>query len=279
MRGVAWVQTVTKPGHPGVGWGMITLRLLCGAIVIFLILPIFIIIPISFSSSLYLEFPPKGFSLQWYQDYFGGPGWVQATLLSVEVASVVMILATILGTLSAFGFVRGRFPGKGLIYGFILSPLIVPSIITAIAVYFLYASLRLVGTALGMILAHTVLAIPLVVVIVSATLAGFDTSLERAAMSLGANPLQTFRRVTLPIISPGVFTAAIFAFLTSFDEVVIAIFIAGTRAVTLPKKMWEGVWLEINPTIAAVSSFLIVLTVLILVTTELLRSRMARLSG
>lgn len=261
---------------PSVPWW---LRLVCGLVLLFLVIPVFVVVPISFSAAPYLEFPPRELSLQWYREYFFGRGWLPATVLSFQVATVVTLVATVLGTAASFGLVRGTFPGKGLVYGLLLSPLIVPAIVTAIAVYFLYARLRLVGSWSGLVVAHTVLTVPIVVVIVSAALRGFDVTLERAALSLGASPLQAFRRVTLPLIAPAVVTAALFAFLMSFDEVVVAIFIGGTHAVTLPKKMWEGIRLEITPTIAAASSLLILLAITLVVTTQLLRQRMARLNA
>ena len=242
-------------------------------VLFFLVFPIFVVIPISFSGASYLQFPPRTLSLRWYEAYFGGRGWVDSTVLSFRIALVVLVLATALGTAAAFALVRSNLRGKNVLYAALLSPIIVPSIITAIAVYFLFAPLRLVGNWWSLVLAHTVLAIPLVVVVVSASLTGFNVVLERAAMGLGAPPWVALRRVTLPIILPGIATAALLAFLASFDEVVIAIFLSGTDAVTLPKKMWEGVWLEISPVIAAASSIVIALTIVLFITLEVLRRR------
>lgn len=244
-----------------------------GLVLFFLIFPIFVVIPISFSSANYLQFPPKSLSLRWYEAYFGGRGWVEATMLSFKVAAVVTIFATTLGTAAAFSLVRSNLPGKKLIYGALLSPIIVPSIITAIAIYFLFAPLHLVGNWWGLVLSHTVIAIPLVIVVVTASLSGFNVVLERAAMGLGAPPWLALWRVTLPIIAPGIATAALLAFLASFDEVVIAIFLSGMDAVTLPKKIWEGVWLEITPVIAAASTLVIGFTVLLFLAIEFLRRR------
>jgi ABC-type spermidine/putrescine transport system permease subunit II len=250
-----------------------------GAVLFFLVFPIFVVMPISFSAANYLQFPPRSLSLRWYDAYFGGRGWVDATLLSVRVAAVVTVLSTILGTAAAFGIVRSDFPMKKAVYGALLSPLIVPSIITAIALYFLFAPLHLVGNFWGLVLAHTILALPLVVVVVTASLRGFNMALERAAMSLGAAPWTALRRVTLPILAPGIATAALLAFLASFDEVVVAIFLSGTDAVTLPKKIWEGVWLEITPVIAAASSVVIAITIALFVVLELMRRRSERTTG
>jgi putative spermidine/putrescine transport system permease protein len=245
-------------------------------VLFFLVFPVFVVAPVSFSSAKYLQFPPPGWSLQWYQNYFERPGWVPATFVSIRVAVITTILATVLGTAASLALVRGRFPGKNAVNSFIVSPLIVPGIIVAIGVYFFYAQARLVGNPLGLALAHTALALPFVVTNVSATLQGFDERLEYAAMNLGANHWQTFWRVTLPIIRPGVFAGALFAFITSFDELIVALFVSGTGAVTLPRKMWDSLRQEIDPTIAAVSTILIVISVVILLSAELLRQRSER---
>lgn len=245
----------------------------CGLVFLFLILPIFIVIPISFSSATYLQFPPPGFSLKWYYNYFSSRTWIDATILSLQVASMSTIIATTLGTLLALFIVRGNLKGKNLIFFFTVSPMIVPLIIIAIAIYFFYAKLHIIGTVSGLVAAHTVLAIPYVLVIVSTTLKGFDETLERASLSLGANPLKTFFLITLPVIKPGLISAALFAFIVSFDELVLAIFITGTSAVTLPKRMWEGIRFEIDPTVAAVSSLLIVLSTTLLVLVTFIRKK------
>jgi putative spermidine/putrescine transport system permease protein len=256
--------------------GRLVLWLVVGVVLLYLIFPVFIVAPVSFSSAKYLQFPPPGWSLQWYQNYFDRPGWVPSTLLSIRVAVAVAILATVLGTAASLALVRGRFPGRDAVNSFIVSPLVVPGIIVAIGIYFVYAQAKLVGNPLGLVFAHTALALPFVVTNVSATLHGFDERLEFAAMNLGANRWQTFRRVTLPIIRPGVFAGALFAFITSFDELIVALFISGSGAVTLPRKMWDSLRQEIDPTIAAVSTVLIAVSVVILFTAELLRQRSER---
>ena len=245
--------------------------LLCAFIFLFLILPTFVIIPISFSSAKFLQFPPQGFSLQWYADYFGSRTWVSATILSFQVAILTMLCATFLGTLASLALVRGNFKGKKLIYAMLLSPLVIPVIIVGVSLYYFFSWLHLIGTMWGLVMAHTCLALPFVVVNVTATLQGFDITLERAALSLGASRLTTFMKVTFPLIRPGVITGALFAFITSFDEVVIAIFITGSRAVTLPRQMWDGIRISINPTISAVASLLIVFSIFLLLSTEMLR--------
>jgi putative spermidine/putrescine transport system permease protein len=259
-----------------ISWGRVLLWVLVAIVLAYLVFPVFIVAPVSFSSAKYLQFPPPGWSLQWYENYFARPGWVPATFVSIRVAIITTILATTLGTAASLALVRGRFPGRNAINSFMVSPLVVPGIIVAIGIYFFYAQVRLVGNPLGLALAHTALALPFVVTNVSATLHGFDERLEYAAMNLGANRWQTFRRVTLPIIRPGVFAGALFAFIVSFDELIVALFVSGSGAVTLPRKMWDSLRQEIDPTIAAVSTILITLSIVILLAAELLRQRSER---
>jgi putative spermidine/putrescine transport system permease protein len=253
---------------------------LCGAVFVFLIVPVLVVVPMSFSSSRYLQFPPPGLSLRWYANYLGDPEWTGATIRSLIVAALVTGICTVAGTAAALGLVRGTFRGKQLVNSLIVAPMVVPVIIVAIALYFFYAPFKtwgmpLIGTVPGLVIAHSLLALPLVVINVSATLKGFDRNLEMASQNLGASPLTTFRRVTLPLIRPGIVSGALFAFITSFDELVIAIFISGSTARTLPVKMWEGIRLEIDPTIAAVSSLLIAVSVALLLAVALLRRERA----
>jgi putative spermidine/putrescine transport system permease protein len=242
------------------------------AILGFLALPLVVVIPISFSAAKYLTFPPPGWSTQWYGRYFGSREWMSATWRSVEVAALTTLAATAVGTGAALAL-RRQFRWKSLVSLIIVAPMVVPVIIVAIAIYGLYARLQMVGTLHGLVLAHTVLAVPFVVVVVAATLRGFDETLELAAQNLGANRWQTFRLVTLPLIRPGIISAALLAFITSFDEIVIAIFISGARAPTLPKQMWDGIRTEIDPTVAAVSTLLIVVTTVVMASITLVRRR------
>jgi putative spermidine/putrescine transport system permease protein len=265
-------SALKRPGAVGVWVGTIA-----ALVLFYLIFPILIIVPLSFSSAKYLSFPPPGFSLQWYQNFFGRSDWLDAVWLSIWIGLIVMVLATGLGTPAALGLVRGRFPGKTSINAFILSPLIAPVIIVAIGVYFFYAQVGLIGTPIALILVHTCLAVPFVVINVSATLQGLDERLEYAAMNLGATPWGTFWQVTLPIIRPGVLAGALFAFISSFDELIVALFISGSTAVTLPRKMWQSIRFEIDPTIAAVSTILIAFTGALFLATELFRRRSERL--
>lgn len=229
----------------------------------FLMLPLLIVFPISFSSSSYLRFPPPGLSLRWYQAYLQDPVWIDATLRSLKIATVTTVLATLLGTLLAFSIVRGRYWGRDAVNQLAALPIIVPTIVYSIAVYGLFSQLKLIGLWQGIALAHTVYAIPFVTIIVTAGLRTFDIAQEQAAMGLGASRLTAVRRVTLPQIRPSLVSAAFLAFIASFDELVIAMFLGGSN-MTLPKKMFDNILLEIDPTIAAVSVLKITLVSLIL---------------
>ncbi|MFQ5984525.1 MAG: ABC transporter permease [Alphaproteobacteria bacterium] len=255
------------------------LRVFCVLVFVFLVAPVFVIWPMSFSSAQFLEFPPPGLSLQWYDEYFHDVDWLSATRSSFMVALAATVCATVLGTVASMGIVRGRFRGKNLLMAFLISPMVIPLIITATGLYFMYSQLGWVESFHGMVIAHTVLATPFVVVVVSATLQGFDPTLERAAASLGASPVTTFFRVTFPVIAPGVVSGALFAFITSFDEVVVALFLSGIEWRTIPVKMFEGIRYEINPTITAVATMVTLIAVFVLTTVELLRRRSERLRG
>jgi len=252
----------------GDGRGRAALDLYAGAVFFFLILPTFVVVPISLSAGDFLAFPPPGWSLKWYVSYFSQPPWLHATLLSFQVAVVTMLASTVLGTLAAYGVLRGRLRRRALVVSLMISPIIVPPIVIGVAIYGLLAQWNLIGRFLGLVIGHAIGSIAYVMVIVSATLAGFDRSLERAAMSLGAGPLLTFRRVTFPLIRAGVLSGAVFAFIHSFDEVIITMFISGVHVQTLPLKMWEDIRNQIDPTIAAVSSMLILLPVAWLIVLE-----------
>jgi putative spermidine/putrescine transport system permease protein len=251
----------------------IVLIVFTAGVLIFLVLPVFVIIPISFSSARYLTFPPPGLSLQWYQQYFSNQDWISATLQSFKVGLGAVAVCLSLGVPLAYALVRTHFRGKFFVDALVISPMIMPAIILAIGDYLLFVRLKLVGTTLALILGHAVIALPFMVVNVRATLKNVDPGLERAASSLGAAPLTVFLTVTLPLMMPGVIAGALFAFITSFDEVVIALFVSGPLTQTLPMRMWSGLRYEIEPTIAAVSSLLIALATLILVVTQFRRDR------
>jgi putative spermidine/putrescine transport system permease protein len=230
----------------------------------FLIMPIFIIIPISFSSSQYLTFPPPGLSLQWYDNFFTNSQWTDALLQSLKVASCTTVLALILGIMAAKGLLKATFKGKHLLNELFLLPMIIPTIIVAIALYRFESILSITGTTFGLVCAHTVLAMPFVITTVLSRLASLDPNLEFAAQSLGANRVQTFYMVTLPIIKPAILSATMFAFATSFDELVVTIFIAGVNGTTLPKQIWDGVRTQLDPTITSISSILIISVITIM---------------
>jgi putative spermidine/putrescine transport system permease protein len=244
-----------------------------GLILLFLALPIVVVMVVSFSSATYLTFPPPAFGLRWYRAYFGSDDWLRSTWLSLWVGAAVVVLATFLGTLAALGIARLPKAMRMVASALILSPLIVPAIVVAIGIYYAFARYGLVGSPVGLILAHTCLAVPFVVTSVSASLAGIDPRLEQAALNLGATPSSTFFQITLPLIRPGILVGALFAFITSFDELIVALFISGSGAVTLPRRMWDDLLFQIEPTIAAVSTLTIVLTAALMGCAHVLRKR------
>jgi putative spermidine/putrescine transport system permease protein len=243
------------------------------AVFAFLVVPLLVVVPVSFSSGMYLQFPPPGFSLRWYEDYFGDPQWIDATVLSIEIALCVVVLAVAIGALAALAIVRLPFPGIGLVRMVLMTPLIVPSVVVAIAVYSVYVSLHLIGSFLGIVLAHTILALPFTIVLMVAGFQRVDRRLEEASYTMGAGVAWTFRHVTLPILRPSIFAAAIFAFIASWDEIIMVIFIGGGAGTTLPLRMFNYLRTEINPTIAAVSTLLLVFAIVVFATAEGIRLR------
>jgi putative spermidine/putrescine transport system permease protein len=239
------------------------------AVMLFIMAPIVIVFPLSFSGAPYLEFPPSTYSLRWYATYFSRQDWLLPTLTSFEIAFATMVLALLIGGAAALAIVRGRFPGRTLCLAVLTMPAITPTLIIAIGLYFQFSSWALVGTVSGFVLGHLVLALPLVVLILVGALRSVDFVPERAARSLGASPLRAFVLITLPVIKPSVLSAALFAFLASFDDVVIALFLSGVSVATLPKRMWDGIILDIEPTLTAVSSLLITLSVILMVVSQL----------
>lgn len=261
-------------------------RVICGLIFFFLVAPILVMIPLSFNAQPYFSYTremltldPDGYSLRWYQEFFNSRAWVNSIRNSLIIALSSTFLATCLGTLAALGLSRSHMPFRGLIMGLLISPMIVPLIISAAGMFFFYSSIGLAATFPGVILAHTALGVPFVVITVTATLTGFDHSLTRAAASLGAPPQTTFFKVILPLITPGVISGALFAFITSFDEVVIVLFVAGVEQRTIPREMWSGIREQISPTILAVATVLVLISVALLTVLELLRRRNERMRG
>ncbi|WP_137723296.1 ABC transporter permease [Prescottella subtropica] len=229
------------------------LVLLATLTVAYLILPVLVVIPMSFADSAFLTFPPKAFSTRWYRQLLDDPTWLASALVSLRVAVLSTICAVTLGVLAALGLVRGRYPLRGPITALLLAPIIVPYVIIGLAVYIVFLKLGLTETTLGFVLVHTALAVPYVTINVASGLVGFDRGLERAAQSLGSGPVSTFFRITFPNIAASVFAGALFAFITSWDEVVSAIFLSGPQMTTLPVRIWSGVKVSVDPSVAAIS--------------------------
>jgi putative spermidine/putrescine transport system permease protein len=271
----------------------------CGIVFFFLIAPLVAIIPISFSRSPFMLFTegmlawppdPEAWSFRWYRYMVGictdknlttpcSNRWMIGTVNSFFVGTISTLVATALGTLAALGLSRPHMPYKGLIMSILISPMIVPLIITAAGMFFFYAKVNLVYTFTGIILAHVALSTPFVVITVTATLVGFDTNMTKASQSLGARPARTFFKVIMPLILPGVISGALFAFITSFDEVVIVMFMASLDQLTIPKQMWAGIRQEISPVILCMATCLVALSIFLLTTVELLRRRSEKMRG
>ena len=245
-----------------------------------MIVPIVIVIVLAFGSGGYLKFPPDGYSLRWFAAFFGDPRWQRALWSSLLIATIACAIATVLGFFAAYAFVRGDLRAKKLLLSFMLLPIIIPHVITAIAMYFVSGPLKLVGNPLWIGLCHATIALPIVLLILLSSLQGVDVNLERAALSLGSSRVGVFTRVVIPLAFPGILSGALFAFLTSFDELVISLFLAGVRSETLPVRIWNSLHLQVEPVIAAVSAFLIAVTGAVLLLDALLRKmRQARVAG
>jgi len=261
-------------------------RAICVLIFFFLIFPILVIIPLSFNAEDFftftkgmLAFEAEAYSLKHYEDFWTSSDWQQALRNSFLIAPAATLLSVSLGTLAAIGLSQTHVPFRGAIMAILISPMIVPLIISAAGMYFFYSRINLQGTYLGVILAHAALGTPFVIITVTATLVGFDRSLTRAAASLGADPVTTFFRVQMPLIVPGVISGGLFAFITSFDEVVVVLFLGSAETKTLPWQMFTGLREQISPTILAVATILVTLSILLLTTVELLRRRSERIRG
>ena len=262
------------------GFGRIVHRIVCGLIFAFLLAPLLVIVPLSFNAEPYFTFTegmlrldPEAWSLRWYRQVAGDGAWARALANSLFIGAAATLLATALGTLAALGLSSPAMPARRLAMGLLISPMVTPLVIAAAGMFFFYSTLGLTQTHIGLILAHAALGTPFVVITVTATLSAFDANLIRAAASLGAGPLTTFRRVQLPLIAPGVLSGALFAFATSFDEVVVVLFMAGEDQRTVPRQMWAGIREQISPAILAVATFLIAFGVLLLCAVEWLRRR------
>ncbi len=290
-----------------------TFRFICALIFLFLITPIIIIIPLSFNAEPYfsftsgmLNFDPEAYSLRWYADIFKNgmvnpdaisgwwsdmwhnAQWIRAAQNSFIIGFFATLIATSFGTLAAVGLSRSEMPYKGLIMSILISPMIVPLVVTAAGMFFFYSNdfnpfmegkQALAGTKLGVILAHAALGTPFVIITVTSTLVGFDNSLTRASANMGAGPVRTFFKVQMPLILPGVISGGLFAFITSFDEVVAVLFLAGPNDKTIPRQMFSGIREQISPTILAVATILVIISIALLTVLELLRRRSERLRG
>lgn len=263
-----------------------TFRVICGAILTFLITPILVVMPLSFNAQDFftftpemLRFDPAGYSLKHYEDFFTNSDWQNALWNSIRIAPVATLLSVSFGTLAAIGLSQPHVPFRQVIMAILISPMIVPLIISAAGMYFFYSRIGLQGTYMGVVLAHAALGIPFVIITVTATLVGFDRSLTRAAANMGANPVTTFFRVQMPLILPGVISGGLFAFITSFDEVVVVLFVGSAGQKTLPWQMFTGLREQISPTILAVATILVGVSICLLTVVELLRRRSERLRG
>lgn len=265
-----------RPDRPAKNWSRGVLAASAGLVIAFLAVPTFFVVPVSFTTDAFIEWPPKLGTLRWYYAYFESPTWIAATMRSIVVATVSAALAMLVGVPAAFVLARQRLAGRTAALAFILSPLIIPRIIIAVALFYFYARIGLVGTSLGLILGHAVLSVPYVVVTIMAVLKNYDERLDQAAGSLGANRLRTLWHVTFPLIRAGMIAAFLFAFVTSLDELTIALFVSGGLATTLPKQMWDDALLKVNPTLAVVSTMLLLFVTAMILAAEYLRRSAAR---
>jgi len=242
----------------------VLLGLACLLVAIWLVAPTLVVVPMSFNGNKSLAFPPQGFSWQWYRNFVTNPEWSTSFFNSLKIASLVAVVATVLGTLAAFGLDRMKARSAGLLRMLLITPMVVPGVVLAIGIYAVYLDARLVGTLVGFVLAHSILALPFVLITVSANLEVFDKRLETAAASLGAGPLTTFRTVTLPLIAPGMASGLLFAFATSFDEIIVSLFITNPYLKTLPVQIYTSITRDADPTVAAVGTILLCATTILI---------------
>jgi putative spermidine/putrescine transport system permease protein len=241
------------------------------AVAIFLLLPILFIVALSFGDSQWLIFPPPGWTLQWYRQLFTDPGWIDALLTSAKLAAIVTVLSVAIGFLASLALVRGRFRGRGAVQAFFLTPMVLPVVVLAVALYAFTLRVGLNGTMTGFVIGHLIIALPFAIISISNSLVSFDTALEDAALICGASPLEVKLRVTLPAIKLGLFAAAIFSFLASWDEVVVSIFMASPMLQTLPVRIWTTLRQDLTPVVAAASSLLVGLTAILMLAGAVLR--------
>lgn len=244
-------------------YGKIGLAVFASVVFVFLLIPSLMAIPMSFTNTKFLVFPPEGFTMKWYQVFLTDERWVEPTLLSLRLAAVTTVVSLILGTLASLALVRGVLPFKRTIQLFVISPMMIPVIIIAFAAYGLYAKLHLIGSFWGVVTAHTILCCPFVMLILNANLYRFDINLEKAARNLGASAMKTFLLITLPLIKPGMISAAVFCFITSMDELVLTMFLIGTKRTTLPLRIFSQIQYLIDPVVATASTFFVVASIVI----------------
>lgn len=247
-----------------------------GGLLAFLLVPVLTIIPMSFSESRYLEFPPTQFSMQWYEEFFTSSAWMESAVVSLQIAVLTSILALLLGVPAAFAIARGKLPFETFLLSFFALPIVFPIVVSAVGIYYIFVPLKLTNTPLGLAIAHTMLALPVVIFPTLAALKRFDPLVEWQALNLGASRLQVFFSITLPILRPTFITAILFSFITSFDEIVFAIFIAGGSAVTLPRRIWETLRFEIEPTVTVIATLLIVISIGIMFVTLLTQKNLRK---
>ena len=241
------------------------------AVALFLLLPIVFIVALSFGNSQWLIFPPPGWTLQWYRVLLTDPGWLDSLLTSVELAVIVMVLAVVMGLFASLALVRGKFRGREVVKGFFLTPMVLPVVVLAVALYAFFLRIGLNGTMTGFVIGHLIIALPFSIISISNSLSSFDTALEDAALICGASPLEVKLRVTLPAIRLGLYAAAIFSFLASWDEVVVSIFMSSPTLQTLPVRIWATLQQDLTPVVAAASSLLVGLTTLLMLAGAILR--------
>lgn len=265
----------TKGTSAGDIWTGLSVRLVVALTALFLIAPILMIVPMSLGSGPYLEFPPSGWSLRWYRAFLAGSEWKSSFWISVQVGVLATLFSMALGVPAAFALARGNLRFKNLLLAFCSLPLVFPIVVSAVALYYVFTTLHLVGTRVGLALAHTILALPVVILPMTAVLQRFDRRLEWQALNLGASQFQTIVTVTLPLLRPALLTVMLFAFVTSFDEVIFALFLSSGATVTLPKRIWEGLRFEIQPTVAVVATFLLVISSVVIALISVLQHRLA----
>ncbi|CCV04069.1 ABC transporter, permease protein [Mesorhizobium metallidurans STM 2683] len=256
--------------------GRILLGLFCLLVAVWLIAPTIVVVPMSFNDKKSLAFPPSGFSWQWYRNFFTNPEWSASLVSSLKVAVVTAVFATVIGTLAAFGLDRMKSRVSGVLRALLITPMVVPGVVLAVGIYAVYLDTQLVGTMTGFVMAHTMLAVPFVIIAVSASLEVFDKRLETAAASLGATQLTAFRTVTLPLIAPGILSGLLFAFVTSFDEIIVALFITSPYLKTLPVQIFSSITRDADPTVAAVGTLLFIATSLVIGAGLLIGSRQGK---